>query len=128
MNLLSRSPITNPRGQAILEPGVTELVDRADCTQDIALACILQEAHEAYGCPLVSGKLNEGEARRPSHRIHEAGCRSERDADCKPGCQPCGETKCGAAQETDHKPEGSTERKPDSQAARAAERPDGRTR
>jgi hypothetical protein len=85
---------------------VAELVDRADRAQDIAVTGIFQEAHEAYGSSLASGKLSERKACRPGHRVHEAGRGPESDPYGKASCEPGGETDCRAVRETDQEPNG----------------------
>src|SRR5208283_5777392 len=115
-------------GQAILQPGVAELVDRTDCAQDIAVAGIFEEAHKAYGSPLANGKLNKCKARRPGHRVHETACRPKREPNRDTGREPCGEADPAAAHETDHESEGKPEAKPDRKPGHETDRPDGHTR
>src|SRR6266702_3000329 len=114
-------------GQAILQPGVAELVERADCTRDIAVASIFEEAHEAYGGSPAYGELNECKARHPGHRIHKAGCGPKREPDRDTGRQPCSEADRGSPHETDHKSEGKPEAEPDKEPGHETYRPDGDT-
>lgn len=91
---------------------MAKLVDRSDGMQDVALARVFQEAHEADRGPPLSRELGECEACRPCHGVHVASRGSE-DEPCRktrrePGC----ESYRGAAEKPDGEAEREAERYP----------------